>query len=80
MADRPKKRAGVHVRDPNQPRYPDAATAQETWRDQVHQGLVGLGWTVRDAERAVEAVSDQAGPVPDVAGLLRAALQSLSKA
>jgi len=57
-----------------------AAAAGETWRDQVHQGLVGLGWTVRDAEKAVEAVSDQAGPTPDVAGLLRAALQSLSKA
>lgn len=56
-----------------------AATAHETWRDHVHQGLVGLGWPVREAEKAVEAVSDQAGPSPDVASLLRAALQSLSR-
>ncbi|GCD88802.1 Holliday junction branch migration protein RuvA [Nocardioides sp. LS1] len=50
------------------------------WRDQVHQGLVGLGWPARDAEKAVESVSDLAGPSPDVPSLLRAALQSLSKA
>ncbi|MBB6629521.1 Holliday junction branch migration protein RuvA [Nocardioides sp. KIGAM211] len=50
------------------------------WRDQVHQGLVGLGWGVRDAEQAVEAVAPQAGDSPDVGLLLRAALQTLSKA
>lgn len=50
------------------------------WRDQVHQGLVGLGWTARDAEKAVEAVAPEAGEIPDVASLLRAALRTLSKA
>ena len=50
------------------------------WRDQVHQGLVGLGWSVKDAEKAVDAVAPQAGDVPDVAALLRAALRTLSKA
>jgi Holliday junction DNA helicase RuvA len=50
------------------------------WRDQVHQGLVGLGWSARDAENAVEAVSDRAGDSPDVGSLLRAALRTLSKA
>lgn len=51
------------------------------WRDQVHQGLMGLGYNTRDAEKAVEAVADQAaGPTPDVGALLRAALRSLSKA
>ena len=40
---------------------PHAAVAVEAWREQVHQGLVGLGWPVRDAERAVDAVADQAG-------------------
>ncbi len=50
------------------------------WREQVHQGLVGLGWPVREAERAVDAVADQAGDAPDVAALLRAALRALSKA
>jgi Holliday junction DNA helicase RuvA len=56
------------------------AAAATTWRDQVHQGLVGLGWPVREAEQAVEAVADQAGDAPDVGALLRSALQALSKA
>ncbi|MFN8194231.1 MAG: Holliday junction branch migration protein RuvA [Nocardioidaceae bacterium] len=50
------------------------------WRDQVHQGLVGLGWSARDADRAVDTVAPEAGDAPDVAALLRAALRSLSKA
>jgi holliday junction DNA helicase RuvA len=54
--------------------------AAEAWRDQVHQGLVGLGWSTKDAEKAVGTVADQAGDAPDVGALLRAALRSLSKA
>ena len=50
------------------------------WRGQVHQGLVGLGWSTKDAEKAVDAVAPEAGDTPDVAALLRAALRSLSKA
>jgi holliday junction DNA helicase RuvA len=50
------------------------------WRAQVHQGLVGLGWSGKDADRAVESVSHEAGDLPDVAALLRAALRTLSKA
>lgn len=57
-----------------------AVTPQAPWRDQVSQGLVGLGYNAKDADKAVEAVSDQAGPTPDVGALLRAALQTLSKA
>jgi holliday junction DNA helicase RuvA len=56
------------------------AAASAPWRDQVHQGLVGLGWSSRDAEDAVEAVAPQAGDTPDVGTLLRAALQTLSRA
>jgi Holliday junction DNA helicase RuvA len=58
----------------------------EPWRAQVQQGLVGLGWSAKDADRAIEAVADQA-EVPagsngeaDVAALLRAALRTLSRA
>ena len=54
--------------------------ASAPWRDQVHQGLVGLGWSTREAERAVESVAPDAGAVPDVGALLRAALRHLSKA
>jgi Holliday junction DNA helicase RuvA len=64
------------------------ATASEPWRDQVREGLVGLGWAVKDADRAIDTVADQAGDQagdqtgdhPDVAGLLRAALRTLSRA
>lgn len=50
------------------------------WRGQVHQGLVGLGWSAREADQAVDAVSDQAGSAPDIGALLRAALRTLSRA
>jgi Holliday junction DNA helicase RuvA len=62
------------------------ASAAGGWRDQVHAGLVGLGWSAKEAEKAVDAVAPeadrQAGEdvAPDVAALLRAALRSLSKA
>ena len=56
------------------------AAATAPWRDQVHQGLVGLGWSTRDAEDAVEAVAPEAGDTPDVGTLLRAALRTLSRA
>ncbi|PVG82863.1 Holliday junction branch migration protein RuvA [Nocardioides gansuensis] len=54
--------------------------AAAPWRDQVLQGLVGLGWSAKEGEKAVEAVADQAGPSPDVAALLRSALRTLSRA
>jgi Holliday junction DNA helicase RuvA len=53
------------------------------WRDQVRDALQGLGWSARDADRAVETVAaDTAsnGTDPDVPTLLRAALRTLSKA
>jgi Holliday junction DNA helicase RuvA len=59
-------------------------SAQDSWRGQVHAGLVGLGWSGKEADRAVEAVAPEAehadGAAPDVAALLRAALRSLSSA
>ncbi|MEP6665978.1 MAG: Holliday junction branch migration protein RuvA [Nocardioidaceae bacterium] len=67
---------------------PDASTrgGSEAWRDQVRAGLLGLGWSVKEAEAAVDAVAPLAAeslsdgePTP-VADLLRAALRSLSKA
>ncbi|HET7388922.1 MAG TPA: Holliday junction branch migration protein RuvA [Nocardioidaceae bacterium] len=67
-----------------------AAAASAPWRSQVHAGLVGLGWSAKEADRAVDAVADQAEPAggtgdggpdsPDVAALLRAALQTLRRA
>ncbi len=57
-----------------------AGPADAPWRGQVHQGLVGLGWSTKDADKAVDAVAGEAGETPDVAALLRSALRSLSKA
>lgn len=57
-----------------------AAPPTDAWRDQVHQGLVGLGWSAKESEKAVEAVAPDAGDTPDVGALLRAALRTLSRA
>ncbi len=48
----------------------------------MQAGLVGLGWSAKEADKAVAAVTPQAEamPEPDVARLLRLALQTLSKA
>jgi holliday junction DNA helicase RuvA len=55
-------------------------TQASTWRDQVHQGLTSLGWSAKEADAAVDAVAEQAGDSPQVGLLLRAALQTLSRA
>jgi Holliday junction DNA helicase RuvA len=58
--------------------------AEPAWREQVHSGLVGLGYSGRDADEAVAAVAPQAdaelaaGRAPQVAALLKAALRTLS--
>ncbi len=57
-----------------------APRVEEPWRDQVRQGLQGLGWSAKDADRAVDEVAPGPGETPDVAALLRAALRALSKA
>ena len=56
-----------------------AAGAADGWRDQVRDGLVGLGWTPRDAEAAVRAVADDPDTPPDadLATRLRSALRLL---
>jgi Holliday junction DNA helicase RuvA len=52
-----------------------AGDGQET----VRAALVSLGWSARDADRAVAAVSSDLGADADVAPLLRAALQHLDR-
>jgi len=61
---------------------PREAPGTEAWQAQVQAGLVGLGWSAREAERAVNEVRPEAEQMasPDVARLLRAALRTLSKA
>ena len=52
------------------------------WRDQVRTALVGLGWSVRDADGALDKVAPDVADTPDVdvAAVLKAALRTLSKA
>ncbi len=54
----------------------------EAWRGQVQEALLGLGWSVRDADKAIEQVrSEIAGSeTPDISSLLRDALRTLSRA
>ena len=61
-------------------RTPTAGTPSG-WRDQVVQGLQGLGWPNRDAEVACAEVEHlvAADPQVGVAVLMRAALQSLAR-
>lgn len=58
------------------------APGPAAWRDQVHAGLTNLGWSARDADAAVDAVTPEADAfdgAPDVAALLRSALRRMSR-
>lgn len=57
-----------------------APTGAPSWREQVHEALLGLGWGAKDAERAVDAVAADVGDEPDVSAVLRAALRTLARA
>ena len=48
-------------------------------QETVRAALVSLGWSARDADRAVAAVTSDPGADADVAQLLRAALQHLDR-
>lgn len=58
-----------------------AASAPPTapWRSQVREALVGLGWSAKQADDALEAVAPEEVQA-DVAAVLRAALRKLAKA
>jgi Holliday junction DNA helicase RuvA len=62
------------------------AAAPAPWSEQLHAALVGLGYSAREADEAVAAVTPQAetaaaeGAVPKVSQLLRAALRTLNRA
>ena len=58
---------------------PRAGVSVAPWRAQVHQGLVGLGWSAREADKALDEVAPPRDTEPDVGALLRAALQTLRK-
>ncbi len=53
--------------------------ATAAWQGQVREALVGLGWSVRQADDALEAVAPRAAEGANVSALLRAALQELGR-
>lgn len=57
------------------------AAPQDAWRDQVSQGLQGLGWSAKDADAACDEVENLARDEPPatVPVLMRAALQALAR-
>lgn len=55
------------------------ASLNSIWEQQVHTGLVGLGWSLREADSAVASVRDEATDPADVGALLRAALRMLGR-
>ncbi|MFW6091190.1 MAG: Holliday junction branch migration protein RuvA [Actinomycetota bacterium] len=58
------------------------ASAANDWRRQVHSALLGLGWSAREADGAVERVAPMVGDgldPADVPSLLKAALRTLAK-
>lgn len=70
----------IHIVAPASPTAPSTASGP-LWREQVAQGLEGLGWSARDADAActdVEHLVDEDSQV-SVAVLMRAALQTLAR-
>jgi Holliday junction DNA helicase RuvA len=56
------------------------AAAPPAWREQVRDGLMGLGWSQKEAENACDQVAEQADDsTATIAQLMRAALQRLAK-
>ncbi|NNG19068.1 Holliday junction branch migration protein RuvA [Naumannella sp. ID2617S] len=58
---------------------PVAPAPVAAWREQVSQGLQGLGWSAKDADAACDRVAPLADNEPSVAVLMRAALQTLAR-
>jgi Holliday junction DNA helicase RuvA len=60
---------------PDEPQVAD----DDSWRGQVREALVGLGWAAKAAEDAVAEVAPAPGEPVDVPAVLRAALQRLGR-
>lgn len=61
---------------------PEPAAAASGWQSQVQSALLGLGWSARDADSAIEKIAPMAqenGHAGDVPELLKAALRTLAK-
>ncbi|MQS06935.1 Holliday junction branch migration protein RuvA [Streptomyces alkaliphilus] len=65
------------------PRPTAVASREDSWQEQLHAALTGLGWSAREADRGVREVEPEAaarvaeGARPELPVLLRAALRRL---
>ena len=59
-----------------------AQPVADSWRGQVQEALLGLGWSARDADKAIVQVQSgiSGTEIPEISSLLRDALRTLSKA
>ncbi|WP_338675471.1 Holliday junction branch migration protein RuvA [Streptomyces sp. SCSIO 30461] len=58
------------------------APVTQSWGDQLHAALIGLGYATREADEAVSAVTplaEAADGAPQIGQLLKAALQTLNR-
>ena len=71
----------VHATETGSDEPQATAGAEEEWREQVSQGLQGLGWSAKDSEAACNRVEHLAADTPQIsiAELMRAALRTLAK-
>lgn len=69
----------LELKDKVGPVGPGSRVTPARWANQVEQGLTGLGWSAKEAQRAISLLPSEMQNEPsDVAALLRAALQILA--
>lgn len=75
------ERLVVELKDKVQPTNAPGVGPSEGWRSQVRDALVGLGWSVKESDKALDAVAKTLPPAEqqDVSGILKLALQSMAK-
>ncbi|WP_136089535.1 Holliday junction branch migration protein RuvA [Auritidibacter ignavus] len=74
----------VPTEDPEQPGRPSGATPgnDPVWQEQVHEALTGLGWTDKDATKALKSTLEHEPELresQDVSQVLRATLRHLGQ-
>lgn len=75
------ERLVVELKDKVQLTSTPGVGPSEGWRSQVRDALVGLGWSVKESDKALDAVAKTlpANEQQDVSGILKLALQSMAK-
>ena len=74
-----RDKAGLLALEDAAPQPTATVAASELWREQVTDGLQGLGWSAREAAAACDAVAELAVDGATVTQLMRAALSALAK-